>query len=100
MSAGTEKYRNKYRIKSHRLPGWDYSKNGAYYITVVTQNRICYLGEIIDGKMILSDFGKIVETEFLKSFEIRDELFLSEYIIMPNHIHAIVILEKISDGRG
>ncbi len=89
-----EKYQNKYRIKSHRMPNWDYSNNGMYYITLVTQNRKCNLGEIMNNKMILSDFGKIIETEWLKSFKIRDELFCDEYIIMPNHLHAIVVLEK------
>jgi putative transposase len=47
--------------------------------------------------MILSDYGKIIETEWLKSFEIRNELFLDEYVIMPNHLHAIVIIEKTGD---
>ena len=89
-----DKYKNKYRIKSHRMPGWDYSGNGYYFITLVTQNRKCNLGEIIDETMILSDFGKIIETEWNKSFEIRDELFSDEFIIMPNHIHAIIILKK------
>ncbi|MCF8309365.1 MAG: hypothetical protein K9I68_10185 [Bacteroidales bacterium] len=54
--------------------------------------------------MELSDFGRIVETEWLKSFEMRDELFLDEYIIMPNHLHAIIILKKSgktgSNGSG
>jgi REP element-mobilizing transposase RayT len=76
------------------MPHWDYSGNGIYFITIVTQGRICNLGEIIRGKMILSDFGKIVNTEWLKSFEIRDELVVDEYIIMPNHLHALVILNK------
>jgi hypothetical protein len=89
-----DKFRNKYRIQSNRMPGWDYSKNGIYFITLVVQNRECILGDIVDGKMILSDFGHIVENEWLKSFEMRGELFLDEYIIMPNHLHAIVILDK------
>jgi len=74
------------------MPGWDYSRNGIYFITIVTQNRECNLGEIVDGEMILSAFGKIVENEWFKSFEIRNELFLDEYIIMPNHLHAIIVL--------
>ncbi len=94
----SEKFRNKYRIASHRKPGWDYSSNALYYITLVTQNRVCNLGEIVDTHVRayqqLSDFGKIVETEWLKSFEIHDELFLDEYIIMPNHLHAIVEIKK------
>jgi len=89
-----DKFRNKYRINSHRKPNWDYSSNGQYYITIVTKNRFCYLGEVTETNgnilMQLSDFGKIVKEEWLKSFEIRKELFLHEYIIMPNHIHAIV----------
>ena len=89
-----QRFKNKYRVESHRMPGWDYSGNGYYFITLVTQNRECNLGEIINEKMILSDFGKIVDTEWEKSFEIRNELFCDEYIIMPNHLHAIVIIKK------
>ena len=43
--------------------------------------------------MILSDFGSIVHDEWLKSFEIRQELYLDEYVIMPNYLHAIVVLD-------
>ena len=89
-----KKYQNKYRIQSTRLQNWDYAGNGIYFITIVTQNHECILGQIKNNKMILSDFGKIVKNEFLKSFEIRDELFLDEFIIMPNHLHAIIILKK------
>jgi len=94
-----EKFRNKYRIASHRKPGWDYSANGFYFITLVTQNRICNLGEIVvdaDGRPFikLSAFGKIVDAEWHKSFEIRDELFLDTSIIMPNHLHAILVIDK------
>ncbi len=91
----TNKFRNKYRIESHRKPHWDYSTDGLYFITMVTQNRECNLGKIISAKMILSDFGKIVETEWLKSFQIRNELILHEFVIMPNHLHAIV---EINNG--
>lgn len=93
-----EKYQNKYRIKTHRMPNWNYSGNGIYFLTIVTQNRVCNLGYIDNNKMILSDFGKIIENELLKSFKIRIELFLDEYIIMPNHIHAIVVLNKSEIG--
>ena len=88
-----DKFKNKYRIKSHRMPKWDYSANGSYFITLVTQNRACNLGQINHVEMIFSGFGKIVHDEWLESFKIRDELFLDEYIIMPNHLHAIVILD-------
>jgi REP element-mobilizing transposase RayT len=47
--------------------------------------------------MILSDFGKIVETEWLKSFDMRHELLLDEYVIMPNHLHAIVVVQNLEN---
>ena len=89
-----DKFQNIYRIPSNRRPNWDYSGNGAYFITLVTQNRICNLGEIVNNEMVLSDFGRIVKTEWEKSFDLRNELFVHEYILMPNHIHAIIILDK------
>ncbi len=93
------KFRNKYRIESSRMPRWDYSGDGAYFITLVTQHRACVLREVVAtresrAEVQLSDFGKIVNDEWIKSFEIRNELFLDEYIIMPNHLHAILILKK------
>lgn len=88
-----EKFKNKYRIQSHRRPFWDYSGNGIYFITFITQNHVCNLGKIIEDEMILSDFGSIVHDEWLKSFEIRQELFSDEYVTMPNYLHAIVVLD-------
>ena len=70
----------------------------AYFATICTEGRECYFGHVAEthsrASSQLSDFGKIVNDEWLKSFEIRHELLLDEYIIMPNHLHAIVILEK------
>lgn len=94
-----DKYRNKYRIQSHRKPNWDYSADGFYFLTIVTQNRECNLGIIENNEMILSDFGKIVEQEWFKSFEIRNELILHQFILMPNHLHAIIeIRNENRDG--
>ena len=88
-----EKFKNKYRIQSHLKPFWDYSGNDIYFIIFIIQNRVCNLGKIIEDEMILSDFGSIVHDEWLKSFEIRQELYLDEYVIMPNYLHAIVVLD-------
>ena len=90
----TDKFRNKYRIPSNRLRGWDYASSGHYYITIVTAGRDRIFGEIVNGEMILNDLGQIVYDEFFKSFEMREELFLGEFVLMPNHLHAIVILDK------
>jgi putative transposase len=95
------KFKNKYRSESHRLPSWDYSSNALYFLTIVTQHRVCNLGKIENGEMILSDFGSIVEAEWYKSFDIRKELFLDEFIMMPNHLHAIVeINNTLVDTHG
>ena len=88
-------FKNKYRIESNRCPNWDYSSPGYYFITICTKNRECILGKINKFQVILSEIGKIVEEEWLKSFEIRKELECDLYVIMPNHIHAIVgIIEQ------
>jgi putative transposase len=76
------------------MPDWDYSGNGYYFITMVTQNRECNLGEIVktnDGALLLlSDFGEIIKNEWYKSFDMRKELFLVEFIMMPNHLQRLL----------
>ena len=96
-----EKFKDKYRIPSNRLRGWDYASNGHYYITIVTAGRNRLFGKIVNGEMVLNDWGQIVYDEFFKSFEMRAELFLGEFVLMPDHLHAIVILDKtkcLDDG--
>ena len=56
-----DKFKGKYRIKSNRLKVWDYSRDAIYFITTVTKNRECNLGRIVNGEMILSDFGRILK---------------------------------------
>ena len=83
-------FSEKYRADSHRLKGWNYADAAIYFITIVTEHRACVFGDIKEGEMILSDFGQIVADAFCKSFEIRKELLLHEFILMPNHLHALV----------
>lgn len=64
----TDKYQNKYRTTSHRMPNWDYSMNGLYFITILTQNRVCNLEQIVNDKMRLSHFGKIVNAKWHKLY--------------------------------
>lgn len=96
------KFRNKYRIGSARLTGWDYGQNGYYFVTICTANREHLFGAINRDEMILSAIGNIVLQEWKKSFEIRAELFCDAFVIMPNHIHAILRIEKPDkmDGDG
>jgi REP element-mobilizing transposase RayT len=78
------------------LEGYDYSQAGAYFITVCTRNRECVLGDIADGEMRLNDAGRVVVEEWMKSADIRKEIELDAFVIMPNHIHGIIVI----DGRG
>ena len=87
-------YKNKYRVESVRLRNWDYSANGFYFVTICTHKRECFLGKIVNGSMILSETGKIVSQKWNKSFEIRRELQCDCFVIMPNHIHAVVVIDN------
>jgi REP element-mobilizing transposase RayT len=80
------------RRKSLRLRGYDYAKEGAYFVTLVTHKRQCIFGNVIEEDVELSKFGEIACHEWLTSTAIRHEidLFEDEFVIMPNHIHAIV----------
>ncbi len=91
-----EKYQNKYRVLSNRLPVWDYSSNGAYFITLCVNNQNCIFGHIEQNKMVLNDFGEIASCEWEKSAKIRKKIQLGEYIIMPNHLHGIIIINHLS----
>jgi len=107
----TKKYQNKYRIESARKKGYDYSQNGAYFITIVTKNREWFFGDIIGGyggrdvlqnvstTMELSEIGKIVWDEWFASEKIRNHIFMDEFVIMPNHIHGIVVINNDVCGR-
>jgi REP element-mobilizing transposase RayT len=77
--------------RSIRLRGYDYSQAGAYFVTLCTHNRECLFGEIANGAMQLNTAGKIVADEWLKIAQIRDEIELDEWAVMPNHLHGIVV---------
>jgi REP element-mobilizing transposase RayT len=96
----TDKFKNKYRIPSNRLRGWNYANNGHYFITIVTANRKPLFGNINNGEMQLNEIGQIVNDQFFKSFEMRQELFLGSFVLMPNHLHAIIILDKTNCMYG
>ncbi len=78
--------------RSIRLKGYDYSQPGAYFITLVTYQRDCLFGSVIDGEMQLSPLGKIAQDEWMRSIGIRKEITIheDEFVIMPNHFHGIV----------
>ena len=83
--------------RSIRLRGYDYALAGAYFVTIVTRDRQCLFGEIVDGQTRLNLWGKIAQDEWQKSAQIRKEIELDTFIVMPNHIHGIIV---ITDAPG
>ena len=89
----------KYNPQNHhrqsiRLPNYDYSRSGIYFITICTHQKQCLFGEIDHEKMLLNQIGNIVREEWLKSSQIRQEIELDKYVIMPNHLHGIVMIHN------
>jgi REP element-mobilizing transposase RayT len=94
----TEKFQKKYRIPSSRLKNWDYGNNGAYFITICSRNKEHFFGEIMsvddENEMQLNEIGKLADkfwAEIPKHFPFVE---LGNYIVMPNHVHGILIIDK------
>lgn len=84
---------NIHNRRSIRLKNYDYSGAGLYFITLCTVDRENIFGEIINGKMHFNAFGTIANEEWEKTPQIRKNISLGEYIIMPNHFHAIISID-------
>lgn len=90
-------YQNKYRIESTRLREWDYTNPWWYYITINTKDHVRWFGKIKDGKIVSNKLGDAVET-FWKEIPVHyEDVELDYFVIMPNHIHGIIILNKGRD---
>ena len=83
---------DKHHRRSIRLQGYDYSQRGAYFITLCTKNREHLFGEILNGEIQLNEFGKITQQCWLEIPNHFPHVQLDKYIIMPNHIHGIIVL--------
>ena len=91
----------KFNRRSIRLPKYDYSQPGAYFITICTYQRKWLFGEILHEKMLLNKFGNTARNEWLKTPKIRPNIELGEFIIMPNHIHGIIWIKEVEvNGKG
>jgi len=91
----SDKFRDKFRIPSTRLPNWDYSGNGYYFVTICTKDKEEYFGEIINNKINLTEIGLITNKYWLEIPNHFPFAELDEFIIMPNHVHGILIIRNI-----
>ena len=81
--------------KPNRLRDYDYSQPGYYFITICTHHNKVLFGEVIKNKMNLNNYGKIVSLNWLKIPEIYNNVDLDEFVIMPNHMHGIIIINAV-----
>lgn len=78
--------------RSIRMPGYDYREEGGYFVTICTAQRRCVFSRIEEGEVRLHSYGRIVVEEWERTAAIRPEVTLSNYVVMPNHFHGIVLL--------
>ena len=82
-----------HRHHSTRLADYDYSQNGAYFVTLCTWQRIKLFGEIVAGGMQLNDWGKIVEQAWIHTNHAFPNTIMDLFVIMPNHLHGVIVID-------
>ena len=85
---------------SLRLRGYDYSQNGAYFVTICTNESKCLFGHVVDGSMRLNQLGLLVEQEWCKTAQVRSNVELDYFVVMPNHLHGILLLSDAAVKVG
>lgn len=87
-------YKNRYRILSARLQSWNYANAAMYFVTICTKKRTWYFGEVAKAQMQLTEIGVFAHDAWMQTLELRPDMNveLGEYVIMPNHVHGIVII--------
>jgi putative transposase len=89
-------HRQSHKRSTIRLQGYDYRLPGAYFITISTWQRECFFGEVVKGEMRLSRVGHIVHSEWRRLEDLFPHVRAEEFVVMPNHIHGIIIIESVS----
>nr|VFJ54153.1 MAG: hypothetical protein BECKDK2373B_GA0170837_104525 [Candidatus Kentron sp. DK] len=89
-----DKFQNKYRIPSTRLPHWDYGWNAVYFVTICTGGQQHHFGGIVDDAMWLSDVGEIANACWMDIPLHFPFVHLDGFVIMPNHVHGIIMIES------
>jgi putative transposase len=76
--------------QSIRLTQYDYSQPGSYFITICTQERICFFGDVTDGEMNLNSSGLAINKDWCELSDAFGSISMDSFIIMPNHLHGII----------
>ncbi len=91
---------DKHHRRSIRLKGYDYSQPGAYFVTVCTQDSAFLFGEVVNGVMVLSGWGRVVVACWRGIPEHFPNVELDASVVMPNHMHGIIIINANDVGAG
>jgi putative transposase len=83
--------------RSIRLKHYDYAQSGWYFVTICTANRMCLFGNIINGQMMPNEFGQITIKEWEHSTSLREEIEFDAWVLMPNHLHGIIVISQNLD---
>jgi len=94
-----DKFKDKYRIPSARAPWWDYGWTGGYFITICCEEHRHVFGQITDGKMTLSPVGQLAHALWYEIPRHARNVRLGAFVVMPNHVHGILILEHNDAGE-
>ena len=86
-------YRNRYRIETIRMRNWDYSRDGMYFVTIIAKPRHPVFGKVVNNVMVLSDCGKVADACWRSIPEHYKNIRLDKFVIMPDHIHGIIIID-------
>jgi REP element-mobilizing transposase RayT len=89
-----DRAQGRHRRRSIRLKGYDYTQAAAYFITIVTYQRDCLFGNIVNGEMQLSPMGQIAGEHWRLIPEHFPHAELGAYVVMPNHVHGIIIIHE------
>lgn len=91
------------RRRAMRLRNYDYTQAGAYFVTLCAQDRLCLFGDINEGNMHLNGYGLLIRETWLWLAKQYSYVLLDEFIVMPNHLHGILIIDSrggLSDSEG
>jgi REP element-mobilizing transposase RayT len=86
--------------KQNRLSRYDYSQPGYYFVTICTSNRHEFFGSVETGIMSLSEAGKIANEVWLRTPKVYQNIDIDEYVVMPNHLHGVVIIKPGEQATG
>ena len=91
---------DKHHRRSIRLPQYDYAQPGVYFVTICTHKRECVLGEVVDGVMILNDWGIVADRFWGEVSAHFHGVAVDAHVIMPNHVHANIVIVNDPIRRG